>query len=158
MAPFSTPDGAAARSFDRMWADLAPIGRNPATGGYERFAWTREDHTLREWFAGECGARGLEVVRDRAGNQWAWWGDPDARPGIVLGSHLDSVADGGAFDGPLGVVSALAALDALRDNGFTPRMPLGIANFADEEGDGSASPAPGRGSSPGPCHRTGPAA
>jgi N-carbamoyl-L-amino-acid hydrolase len=73
-------------------------------------------------------------VRDRAGNQWAWWGDPDARPGIVLGSHLDSVADGGAFDGPLGVVSALAALDALRDNGFTPRMPLGIANFADEEG------------------------
>lgn len=85
-------------------------------------------------------------------------GDPDARPGIVLGSHLDSVADGGAFDGPLGVVSALAALDALRDNGFTPRMPLGIANFADEEGDGSASPAPGRGSSPGPCHRTGPAA
>ena len=52
----------------------------------------------------------------------------------MLGSHLDSVADGGAFDGPLGVVSAFAALDTLRDNGFQPSMPLGIANFVDEEG------------------------
>ena len=43
---------------------------------------------------------------DRNGNQWAWWGDPDADgPGVVTGSHLDSVPDGGAFDGPLGVVS-----------------------------------------------------
>ena len=50
------------------------------------------------------------------GNQWAWWGDPDAVPGtgVVTGSHLDSVPDGGAFDGPLGVVSALAAVDQLR--------------------------------------------
>jgi N-carbamoyl-L-amino-acid hydrolase len=117
-----------------MWADLTPIGRNPSTSGYRRFAWTPEDLTLREWFASECAARGLDLVEDRAGNQWAWWGNPDATPGLVLGSHLDSVADGGAFDGPLGVVSAFAALDTLRDNGFQPSMPLGIANFVDEEG------------------------
>ena len=121
-------------SFTRMWEDLVPVGRDPLTRGYRRFAWTREDHTLREWFAGECAARGLTLVEDRAGNQWGWWGDPDATPGLVLGSHLDSVADGGAFDGPLGVVSAFAALDALRDKGFRPRMPVGVANFADEEG------------------------
>ena len=94
-------------TFESMWSELAPIGRESATGGYRRFAWTREDAALREWFAGACAARGLEVTVDRAGNQWGWWGDPDAGPpGLVLGSHLDSVPDGGAFDGPLGVVSA----------------------------------------------------
>jgi N-carbamoyl-L-amino-acid hydrolase len=69
------------------------------------------------------------------GNQWAWWGDPDRDgPGLVLGSHLDSVPDGGAYDGPLGVVSAFAALDALRANGFSPVRPIAVANFGDEEG------------------------
>ncbi|UIJ36506.1 allantoate amidohydrolase [Allobranchiibius sp. GilTou73] len=116
-----------------MWADLQPVGR-VASGGYRRFAWTREDHTLREWFAGECAARGLDLVEDRMGNQWAWWGNPDATPGVVAGSHLDSVPDGGAYDGPLGVVSALAAVDALRDSGFQPSRPIGVVNFGDEEG------------------------
>ena len=87
-----------------MWADLLPVGRHAGTGGYRRFAWTREDATLREWFAAEAAARRLTLTLDRAGNQWAWWGDPDADgPGVVVGSHLDSVPDGGAFDGPLGV-------------------------------------------------------
>ncbi len=117
-----------------MWADLADIGRNARTGGYRRYAWTREDAALREWFAGEASARGLEVVEDRAGNQWAWHGDPDDEAGLVVGSHLDSVPDGGAYDGPLGVVSAFAALDALRGNGFVPARPLAIVNFGDEEG------------------------
>lgn len=120
-------------TFASTWADLAPVGR-AADGGYRRFAWTREDSTLREWFAGEAQSRGLDLVSDRAGNQWAWWGDPDATPGVVTGSHLDSVPGGGAFDGPLGVVSGFAALDALRARGFAPARPLSIANFVDEEG------------------------
>src|SRR5687768_4362370 len=118
-----------------MWADLAPIGRDAATGGYRRYAWTGADATLREWFRGEAGQRGLDVVPDRAGNLCAWHGDPDADgPGLVVGSHLDSVPDGGAFDGPLGIVSAFAALDDLRARGFVPSRPVGIACFADEEG------------------------
>ena len=130
-APVDTLEGA---SFDRMWAELQPVGRAPETGGYRRFAWTRTDHDLREWFAGACAARGLEVGEDLAGNQWAWWGDPDATPGVVIGSHLDSVPDGGAFDGPLGVVRALAVVDALRSRGVQPDVPLGVVNFVDEEG------------------------
>ncbi|MCW2494789.1 MAG: putative amidohydrolase [Jatrophihabitans sp.] len=114
-----------------MWDELQPIGRDPGTGGYRRYAWTPVDATLREWFTGAAEARGLEVVLDRAGNQWAWWGNPDETPGVVLGSHLDSVPDGGAFDGPLGVVSAFAALDGLPAR---PSTPIGIVNFADEEG------------------------
>jgi len=94
-------------TFDGMWSAIEPIGRDASTGGYRRFAWTRQDAMMREWFAGEASARGLDLVADRVGNQWAWWGDPDAavaagRPGVVIGSHLDSVPDGGAFDGPLG--------------------------------------------------------
>jgi N-carbamoyl-L-amino-acid hydrolase len=133
-------------TFDGMWAALEPIGRNPRAAGshpageaprgpgYRRHAWTAQDAELREWFGGEAAARGLDVVTDRAGNQWAWWGDPDDRRGVVVGSHLDSVPDGGAFDGPLGVVSGFAALDALRARGRTPTRPVAVAHFADEEG------------------------
>lgn len=118
----------------RLLDAIADVGRAPS-GGYERFVWTAHDLTLREWFAAEADARGLSVVVDRAGNQWAWWGDPDADgPGVVTGSHLDSVPGGGAFDGPLGVASAFAALDALRAAGVRPERPLGIVNFSDEEG------------------------
>lgn len=121
-------------SVGRLLDAIADVGRAPS-GGYERFAWTAHDLTLREWFAAEAEARGLSVVVDRAGNQWAWWGDPDADgPGVVTGSHLDSVPGGGAFDGPLGVASAFAALDALRAAGVRPERPLGIVNFSDEEG------------------------
>ena len=121
-------------SFDDLWSELEPVGRDASTGGYRRFAWTPPDLVLREWFASAARDRGLEVTLDRAGNQWAWWGDPDASPGVVVGSHLDSVPDGGAFDGPLGVVSALLAVDALRSKGFVPSHPIGVVNFADEEG------------------------
>lgn len=122
-----------------MWTAIEPVGRDGATGGYRRFAWTRQDHDLREWFAGECAARGLDLTLDRMGNQWAWWGDIDAavgrgQTGIVIGSHLDSVPAGGAFDGPLGVVSALAVVDALKSRGFVPSRPIGVVNFVDEEG------------------------
>jgi N-carbamoyl-L-amino-acid hydrolase len=134
------PDPTAyARALATLWDEILPVGRNPVTGGYRRFAWTDEDRTLREWFAGAAAARGLDVTLDRAGNQWAWWGDPDAaasagRPGLAIGSHLDSVPDGGAYDGPLGVVSALAAVEMLRAEGFRPERPVGVVNFGDEEG------------------------
>jgi beta-ureidopropionase / N-carbamoyl-L-amino-acid hydrolase len=125
-----------AATFEQLWSAIADIGRDPTTGGYRRFAWTQADSAMREWFSGECAARGLNLTEDRMGNQWGWWGDPDssATGGVATGSHLDSVPDGGAFDGPLGVVSALLAIDRLRSNGFTPRRPIGVVNFVDEEG------------------------
>ena len=120
---------------DGMWADLLPVGRDGTTGGYRRYAWTPSDLACREWFAAEAARRGLHLVVDRNGNQWAWWGDPDADgPGIVTGSHLDSVPDGGAFDGPLGVISAFAAVDLMREQGVVPARPLGMVSFTDEEG------------------------
>jgi len=117
-----------------MWADLHPVGRSPDTSGYTRFAWSGADLACREWFAAAATRRGLDITVDRNGNQWAWWGDPDSGDAVVTGSHLDSVPDGGAFDGPLGVVSAFAALDLLRDRGVRPVRPFAVVNFADEEG------------------------
>ncbi|MGP4002084.1 allantoate amidohydrolase [Streptomyces sp. 8N706] len=117
-----------------MWADLRPIGRSPATGGYRRFAWTGADTDCRAWFRAQAESRGLTYELDRNGNQWAWLGDPTAGDAVVTGSHLDSVPDGGAFDGPLGVVSSFAALDELGARGARPAKPLAVVNFGDEEG------------------------
>ncbi|MFD3731134.1 allantoate amidohydrolase [Streptomyces sp. NPDC058632] len=129
-----------------MWRELLPLGRHPGSGGYRRYAWTGADAECRAWFAAQAERRGLRLDVDRNGNQWAWLGDPADGNAVVTGSHLDSVPDGGAFDGPLGVVSAFAALDELRRRGEKdgtrrrtrgqdpfPR-PLGIVNFGDEEG------------------------
>ncbi|MEV8063283.1 allantoate amidohydrolase [Streptomyces antimycoticus] len=117
-----------------MWRDLAPVGREKTTGGYRRYAWTEADADCRAWFKAQTETRGLTYEVDRNGNQWAWLGDPTAGNAVVTGSHLDSVPDGGAFDGPLGVVSSFAALDELRARGAHPTKPLAIVNFGDEEG------------------------
>jgi N-carbamoyl-L-amino-acid hydrolase len=121
-------------SFQEMWAQLQPIGRHPSTGGYRRYAWTAADAECRDWFRAQAETRGLAHEIDRNGNQWAWLGDPAAGDAVVTGSHLDSVPDGGAFDGPLGVVSAFAALDELRRRGTQFTRPFGVVNFGDEEG------------------------
>ncbi|REE61212.1 N-carbamoyl-L-amino-acid hydrolase [Streptomyces sp. 3212.3] len=117
-----------------MWTELLPIGRSSASGGYRRFAWTAADSECRAWFEEQARSRGLAHEVDRNGNQWAWLGDPAAGDAVVTGSHLDSVPDGGAFDGPLGVVSSFAALDELRARGVEFRRPLAVVNFGDEEG------------------------
>ncbi len=122
-----------------MWRDLRPIGRDADSGGYRRFAWSGADTDCRAWFQAQATSRGLAYELDRNGNQWAWLGARDHRdvaPGeaVVTGSHLDSVPDGGAFDGPLGVVSAFAALDELCRRGAEFAKPVAVVNFGDEEG------------------------
>jgi beta-ureidopropionase / N-carbamoyl-L-amino-acid hydrolase len=123
-------------TFAELWAELAGIGRAELTGGYRRYSWTTADAACRAWFARTANALGLRTDCDRNGNLWAWWGRPGAGapPAVVTGSHLDSVPDGGAFDGPLGVVSAFAALGQLRGAGFRPARPIGVAAFTEEEG------------------------
>lgn len=113
---------------------IANVGRDPSSGGYRRLAWTEPDVALREWFVGEAQALGLDVETDRNGNMWAWWGDASGQDAIVTGSHLDSVPDGGNYDGPLGVASAFAAVEELQRVGVQPRRPLAVTCFSDEEG------------------------
>jgi len=127
-----TPGASAAR-FESAWSELAGIGRDRRSGGYSRHVFDDADLLLREWFAEQATRRGLDVETDRNGNMWAWWGTPS--PGaVVTGSHLDSVPGGGAFDGPLGVVSALLAVDELRSRRAAPARPIAVVCFAEEEG------------------------
>lgn len=122
-------------TFAALWAELASIGRME-TGGYRRYSWTPADAACRTWFARTANDLGLRADCDRNGNLWAWWDQPGsaAEPAVVTGSHLDSVPDGGAFDGPLGVVSAFAAVRQLRSSGFQPARPIAVAAFTEEEG------------------------
>ncbi|CAN5402093.1 allantoate amidohydrolase [soil metagenome] len=125
-------------TFDSLWESILDVGRDSTSGGYRRFAWTTADLTLREWFTGEAHSRGMTVEEDRNGNLWAWWmpagWDGEPTNAFVTGSHLDSVPDGGAFDGPLGVVSSFIAIDLLKARGVQPRLPVAVVAFADEEG------------------------
>jgi N-carbamoyl-L-amino-acid hydrolase len=116
-----------------LLADIADVGRDAKRGGYSRHAFAPAEMELRQWFTAEASRRGLDVQADRNGNLWAWWGKP-GRDAVVTGSHLDSVPGGGAFDGPLGVVSALQAVDVLQAKGFIPTRPFAIVVFAEEEG------------------------
>lgn len=117
-----------------LLSDLADLGRNPASGGYDRFAWSDSELAAREWFAGRAAGLGLEVETDRNGNLWAWWHPALPGTAFVCGSHLDSVPDGGLWDGPLGVAASFAALEDLIVTGVSPRRPIAIVAFSDEEG------------------------
>jgi beta-ureidopropionase / N-carbamoyl-L-amino-acid hydrolase len=140
--------------FQRCFEGLAAIGRDPA-GGWTRLAWTAEDRAARDWFRAEARARGLEVEQDPAGNLWAWWrpaGPPAAEAAppaaeaatggaaegaggaVAVGSHLDTVPGGGAYDGALGVVAGLVAVAELARREVTPLRPVAVVAFADEEG------------------------
>jgi N-carbamoyl-L-amino-acid hydrolase len=103
---------------------LRGIGLSEA--GTNRLAWTAQDAAAGAWFAEQAAGCGLRVQRDAAGNRWAM---PDADgPWWAVGSHTDSVRDGGAFDGALGVAAAFAIAAA------APHLPLAVVAFADEEG------------------------
>ncbi|NKQ57641.1 allantoate amidohydrolase [Amycolatopsis sp. K13G38] len=109
-----------------LLAEIGDVGRDRWRGGYSRHVFEPAETELREWFTEQARRRGLDVETDRNGNLWAWSGMPG--PGaVVTGSHLDSVPGGGAFDGPLGVVSALEAIHAVRG-------PAAVVVFAEEEG------------------------
>ncbi|MCA0997276.1 Zn-dependent hydrolase [Alloyangia pacifica] len=88
--------------------------------------WTRPSYSALESAAHvvieeEAKALGCEVRRDAAGNLFATLPgrDPSATP-LYIGSHLDTVSQGGAYDGQAGVIGALAVIAALRDQGITP--------------------------------------
>ncbi|WP_380160502.1 allantoate amidohydrolase [Kineococcus sp. R86509] len=119
-----------------LLAAIADTGRDATRGGYSRPVFSTAERDLVSWYTAELAARGLEAETDRNGIVWAWW-NPAGLPlegAVVTGSHLDSVPGGGAFDGPLGVASALRSLDLLRQRGVVPSRPLGLAVFPEEEG------------------------
>jgi beta-ureidopropionase / N-carbamoyl-L-amino-acid hydrolase len=120
-------------TFAELWAEIAPIGRDEA-GGYLRYALSKPELVLRDWFRNQADRRDLAVTEDGNGNLFAWWGRPWGAGTVLTGSHFDSVPHGGGFDGPLGIISAFLAVDLLRRRGFRPGRPIAVAAFVEEEG------------------------
>ncbi|GAB2743380.1 allantoate amidohydrolase [Arthrobacter bambusae] len=119
-----------------LMRDISRVGMDAHRGGYSRPVFSHAETELRSWFIEQANRRGLEVTTDNNGIIWAWWdtGTGIRKDAVVTGSHLDSVPGGGEYDGPLGVASALAAVDILKARGVRPRRPLAIAVFPEEEG------------------------
>ncbi len=113
---------------------LAQIGAT-ADGGVCRLALSPEDVAGRAWFEARVQESGLEFKQDGAGNISAQLpaANPDAQT-LLAGSHLDTVFNGGRFDGALGALAALEALRTIKDAGIVPPMHLEAISFTDEEG------------------------
>lgn len=127
---------------ERLWASLEALGRigayqDEATGlnGVCRLALTKEDGEGRRHVVAEMKAAGLDVTIDRIGNVYGRRrGREDGLPPVMAGSHIDSVATGGRFDGCLGVLGALEVVKTLNDAKHVTRRPLVVAFFTEEEG------------------------
>jgi beta-ureidopropionase / N-carbamoyl-L-amino-acid hydrolase len=118
--------------YRRLFAELAAIGGSAT--GWNRLAWGPLEDEARAWFLARSTDLGLEVEQDGAGNLWAIEPDAGSAPLVCAGSHVDTVLDGGAYDGALGVVAALVAVEAVRRDARVPRRPLAIGCMVDEEG------------------------
>lgn len=112
---------------------LGEIGRNPATGGIDRVSFSDADMEGRRFAAKLMEGAGLTVSMDGAGNLSGRW-EVGGGPVVMLGSHLDSVPDGGMFDGALGVVAALECVRAMKEAGLKPASPIEVIATAEEEG------------------------
>lgn len=118
---------------------LRHLGVDQISGAVTRLSFTETDAACRNWFAQRAAMIGLEVEVDQNGNQWAWWGATSPAgltpsSALVLGSHLDSVPQGGLWDGPLGIVAAFDAVERVIAEGAKPSRPVAVVNFLEEEG------------------------
>jgi N-carbamoyl-L-amino-acid hydrolase len=102
-----------------------------AGDGITRDFGSAAEQEARQWFLEEAGAS-LQTRVDAAGNLWALY--PGQTPGVLAcGSHMDTVPHGGAYDGALGVVMALEAVQQLQESGYQPKHTLGVVVFTGEE-------------------------
>jgi allantoate deiminase len=121
----------------RLLSDLEYLGNigRGADGGITRKALSPEDAAARAYVAGRMREAGLTVSHDEVGNlRGRRGGSAPEQPIVMSGSHLDSVPSGGRLDGPLGVVGAVAAVEALAQAGISNRRSIEIIVFVGEEG------------------------
>ena len=121
----------------RLWQrlrELAEVGRREE-GGVARLSFTPEERTAKDLVASYMREAGLDVREDAAGNLFGRreGRDPDA-PAVLVGSHVDSVINGGDFDGSLGVLGGIEILQAMNEEGVETERPVEVVAFTDEEG------------------------
>jgi allantoate deiminase len=122
---------------DRLWSRLlalAEIGKSE-DGGVTRLSFTEEERAAKDLVASYMREAGLEVREDAAGNLISRReGRVRDAPVVLAGSHVDSVRNGGNFDGPLGVLGAVETLQTMNERGVETERPVEAVVFTDEEG------------------------
>jgi allantoate deiminase len=122
---------------ERLWrrlSELAEIGKRES-GGVTRLSFTDEERSAKDLVASFMQEAGLAVSEDAVGNLFGRreGSDPNA-PAVLVGSHVDSVYDGGNFDGPLGVLAGIEVAQAMEEGGVETDHPVEVVAFTDEEG------------------------
>lgn len=112
--------------------EISAIGR-AGSRGITRLAYTSADLRGRELLSGWLKSLGLKVRVDQVGNIFARRIGRVNKPVVMMGSHLDTVTNGGAYDGTLGVLAALEILEAIREDAVDPILPIELVVFACEE-------------------------
>ena len=122
---------------DRLWSrlsELAEIG-NSEGGGVTRLSFTQEERAAKDLVASYMREASLSVREDAVGNLIGRReGRVDGAQIVLTGSHVDSVRNGGDFDGPLGVIGAVEALQTMDERGVETKRPVEVVAFTDEEG------------------------
>jgi N-carbamoyl-L-amino-acid hydrolase len=120
----------------RLQADLARLAEIGATpnGGVTRLALSDEDRAGRDRLRAWMEEAGLQVRIDDFGNITGRRAGSNDGPALLLASHIDTVRDGGHYDGAYGVLAALAVVRALNDAGITTRRPIEVVSWTNEEG------------------------
>ena len=118
----------------RRLHQLGDSARGP-DGVLSRLALTDQDKAGRELIIGWMEEAGLTVSIDAIGNIFGAWGDEIEAQPLMIGSHIDSVVNAGIYDGCYGVLSGLAVIEALQEQGVKPAFPIVVAAFTNEEGN-----------------------
>lgn len=120
-------------SADRIAKRSAELARIAGSGtSVSRLGLTADERRAHDLVASWLGRLGARIRHDEAGNVFGRFGGRGSA--VLVGSHLDSVPSGGRYDGALGVVVAVEAMEILREAGRIPRSPVEIVGWADEEG------------------------
>ena len=121
---------------DRLQSRLQELARigDTGDGGCARLALSDEDRDGRDLVVTWMRDLGLDVTIDGIGNVVATRPGREDGPPVMCGSHIDTVATGGVYDGNLGVLAGLEVLETLAAAGITPRRAMAVAFFTDEEG------------------------
>jgi len=121
---------------DRLQARLDAVNRfgtDESAPGINRLSFSEADMSAREWLAEEMTQLGLDARLDAVGNVVGRW-DTGSGPAVMLGSHLDSVPQGGNLDGVLGVIAALECVETAMEHDIAPGSPIEIVGTSEEEG------------------------
>ncbi|TYC49355.1 Zn-dependent hydrolase [Rhodobacterales bacterium] len=130
------PQSAVSIDLERLKTLLEGVNRfgyDASTGGYNRPGFSDEDVKVRDWFAGQMVSDGLSVRRDAVLNLFGRYGPADG-PCIMVGSHLDTVVKGGAWDGALGACVALECVRSMQHAGIEPTTAIEVVATSEEEG------------------------